>query len=119
CIFPLRISAVAGKPSEVSLYVMSAEPLLNKFIFDGRVSKWRQEKIEYDSKAEQRRQNARSSMRNIRRLDLAWRMYALPAPAERGARMSRDWSLEDLDALAAEGELAEPFAGSDQDYFPS
>src|SRR5439155_11343282 len=34
CIFPLKISAVGGKPSEVSLYLLSAEPLLNKFIFD-------------------------------------------------------------------------------------
>ncbi|HUS36228.1 MAG TPA: DUF2330 domain-containing protein, partial [Verrucomicrobiae bacterium] len=34
CIFPLKISSVAGKPSEVSLYVISEKPLLNRFVFD-------------------------------------------------------------------------------------
>jgi hypothetical protein len=35
CVFPLKISAVGGKPSEVSLYLLSNEPLLNP------TAKWR------------------------------------------------------------------------------
>src|SRR5437868_6646933 len=31
CVFPLRISAVSGRPSEVSVYMLSAEPLLDPF----------------------------------------------------------------------------------------
>jgi hypothetical protein len=42
CIYPLRISAVSGKPSEVSLYVLSAEPLLDRFIFNTDLEKLRQ-----------------------------------------------------------------------------
>lgn len=34
CIFPLAISAANGKPSEVSLYVLSAEPLMSQTIFE-------------------------------------------------------------------------------------
>ncbi|HUD48510.1 MAG TPA: DUF2330 domain-containing protein [Candidatus Baltobacteraceae bacterium] len=36
CVFPLAISAVNGKPSEVSLYVLSSEPLINRGIFEER-----------------------------------------------------------------------------------
>ena len=34
CVFPLAISAVNGKPSEVSLYLLSSEPLADRTIFD-------------------------------------------------------------------------------------
>lgn len=34
CVFPLAISAVNGKPSEISLYVISSEPLTSRVIFD-------------------------------------------------------------------------------------
>jgi hypothetical protein len=34
CVFPLAISAVNGKPSEVSLYVLAAEPLMSRVIFE-------------------------------------------------------------------------------------
>jgi HEAT repeat protein len=34
CVFPLAISAVNGKPSEVSLYVLSSEPLMSRMIYD-------------------------------------------------------------------------------------
>lgn len=42
CIFPLAISAVNGTPSEVSLYVLSAEPLMNGFIYDKQARELRQ-----------------------------------------------------------------------------
>jgi len=34
CMFPLKISAVSGKPSEVSLYVISEKPLINTSVFE-------------------------------------------------------------------------------------
>ncbi len=36
CIFPLAISSVNGAPSEISLYVLSAEPLLSSVVYDRR-----------------------------------------------------------------------------------
>jgi HEAT repeat protein len=43
CIFPLKISAVNGHPSEISIYVLSHEPLLEKSIFTQEVDEARQE----------------------------------------------------------------------------
>ena len=43
CIFPLKISAVNGHPSEISLYVLSQEPLLEKSVFAYEVEQARQE----------------------------------------------------------------------------
>jgi hypothetical protein len=42
CVFPLAISAVNGRPSEVSLYVLSSEPLINRAIFDERFAAYSQ-----------------------------------------------------------------------------
>jgi len=119
CIFPLKISAVGGKSSELSLYVLSAEPLLNRFIFDKGVAKLHQQKIEYDSKATQRRQNALVCMQNTRRLGVSWKMFVLLPPAEKGVRPTHDWSLEDLDAIAAEGEQPVPLEEMDDSYYAS
>lgn len=38
CVFPLKISSVSGKPSEVQVYVLSPEPFIEKGMFDQKVS---------------------------------------------------------------------------------
>jgi HEAT repeat protein len=103
CVFPLKISSVAGKPSEVSLYVLSAEPLVEPFIFAKVVEKFRRQKLEWERHAKQREANAAQSLRNLRSLNLAWQMYSL-RNAEKGQRTPRDWSLKDLEALGKESE---------------
>ena len=50
CIYPLRNSAVSGKPSEVSLYVLSAEPLLDAFILGTTRQKLRGRRAEWKRK---------------------------------------------------------------------
>jgi HEAT repeat protein len=47
CVFPLAISAVNGKPSEVSLYVLSSEPLMNRMIFDKKFAAYNQKRSEW------------------------------------------------------------------------
>lgn len=37
CVYPLKISSVNGKPSEVQVYVLSREPLIEKAMFDQKV----------------------------------------------------------------------------------
>jgi hypothetical protein len=37
CIFPLAISSINGAPSEISLYVISAEPLVSPVIYDRKL----------------------------------------------------------------------------------
>jgi Uncharacterized protein conserved in bacteria (DUF2330) len=47
CVFPLAISAVNGKPSEVSLYVLSAEPAMSPVIFEKKWEAYRRERAEW------------------------------------------------------------------------
>lgn len=119
CIFPLKISAVGGKPSEVSVYVLSAELLLTRVIFDKELAKIRQERAERESHAEERSELARRSMRNARSLGLAWRMYVLAPPPEAGRRRTNDWTLEDLQSL---GEEIQPILAPslrEEGFYPS
>ena len=44
CVFPLAISSVNGKPSEISLYVLSAQPLLSSVVYDRKLKAYRNEK---------------------------------------------------------------------------
>jgi HEAT repeat protein len=47
CVFPLAISAVNGKPSEVSLYVLAAEPLMSRVIFEKKFEAYRRDRTEW------------------------------------------------------------------------
>jgi Uncharacterized protein conserved in bacteria len=44
CVFPLAISSVNGKPSEVSLYVLSANPLASRVVLEGKLQVLESEK---------------------------------------------------------------------------
>jgi hypothetical protein len=65
CVFPLAISAVNGKPSEVSLYVMSAEPLVSRIIFDKRFAAYSRERADWIQKAPERRKEGEAK-RDVR-----------------------------------------------------
>jgi hypothetical protein len=54
CVFPLAISAVNGKSSEVSLYVLSAEPLASRLIFDKKCAAYSKERAEWILQAPER-----------------------------------------------------------------
>ncbi|HEX5221636.1 MAG TPA: DUF2330 domain-containing protein [Verrucomicrobiae bacterium] len=103
CIFPLKISAVGGRPSEVSLYVLSTQPLLNPFIFGKAVAKLEESHANWLALKSGNTDKRLTSMRNTRALQLAYQMYA----ADRTSRTTKprrnpDWKLEDLEAMAAE-----------------
>lgn len=119
CIYPLRISAIGGKPSEVSLYVLSAKPLLNQFVFDKRRVKVHQRALEWERKAKDRNSAAVRSWQNSRSLALAYQMYA-NQPSDPSSRPARDWSIEDLEAIRNEeaGPLADAVI-EDRFYAPS
>lgn len=107
CIFPLKISAVGGKPSEVSIYVLSAEPLLNKLIFDKAEGALSRRHTEWAQQKPQSAPARLTSLQNMRTLSLATYLYAsanpagLPAAKAKAAR-KRDWSTEDLAAMSKE-----------------
>jgi HEAT repeat protein len=117
CVFPLKISSVAGKPSEVSLYVMSEKPLLNRFIVEesckqlqGRLSDWEKSKT---SRIEGQRKN----LENMRTMQLATMLYS--ADRVKGSRGPRGWTVEDLQATVRESEIRLPAPSLEEEYYGS
>jgi HEAT repeat protein len=102
CIFPLKISSITGKPSEISLYVLSADALLEKSAFDQALAQLHQRRLEWAQTREQnkaaRANNGRTSMRNHQALRLAFQMYSMNP-----GRGSHDWTSQDLIAMSEEG----------------
>jgi HEAT repeat protein len=120
CVFPLKISAVGNKPSEVSLYVLSAEPLLDRFIFDHALEQmdkhlmeWRQER---ERMRPQREKQLETCLQNLRSLQLAYQMYSLAPRSANTGRPTRDWTLEDLVSMGKEGQPTSPREPLDDDF---
>lgn len=102
CIFPLKISAVGGKPSEVSLYVLSTEPLLNPFIFDKASEKLKASYASWESQKPQNNKARLASIRNMQALRLSFQMYAMDRTNRAKPGWKPSWKQEDLEAIAAE-----------------
>ncbi len=123
CVFPLKISAVGGKPSEISLYVLSTEPLINHAIFDTEWAKLSEERAKWEDDREKNAKkyaaNARISAQNARSLGLAWRMYTLDPLWGSGQRHSRDWTLEDLQNLGDEIQPLPTTSLRDEGFYPA
>jgi hypothetical protein len=62
CVFPLAISAVNGKPSEISLYVLSSEPLMSKTIFDKKWAIYSKARADWLKGASERRKQREQFM---------------------------------------------------------
>jgi HEAT repeat protein len=120
-VFPLRISAINGKPSEVSLYVLSPEPLLEKFIFGKACEKLNQRHVEWENQKPQNVKARETSMQNLRSLQLAFQMYALNSTNRNapGRARTRNWSTEDLTALAEESQPPLPQELLDATFYAS
>jgi HEAT repeat protein len=119
CIFPLRISAVGGKPSEVSLYVLSTEALLNRFIFDKNRQTLDQGRTEWEQTRPQRTRARERCEQNLGAMRVAWQLSQFRSRAEWQERLPRDWSLEDLMAISQEGRPPTPPSALDDDSYYS
>jgi HEAT repeat protein len=123
CVFPLKISAVGGNPSEVSLYVLSSEPLLDRFIFDEALEKLHERWQEWAGTREQmrpQRERVREiSMQNIRSLQLAYQMYSLAPPDTNAGKPTRHWTVEDLVTMGKEGQPSVPRESLDDGFSAS
>ena len=64
-MFPLAISAVNGKPSEISLYVLSSEPLMSRAIFEKRLDAYRRGKAEWIRGRPERQRGREAEMRRL------------------------------------------------------
>ncbi len=118
CVFPLRISAISGKPSEVSLYVVAAEPLLNRFMFEEACEKLDQRHVEWEREKPRREAARRNSMVNTRAMSLAFQLYAAdPNRTEARAGYQRAWSREDVVAMSEEAQPVMPPKPLDERFF--
>lgn len=115
CVFPLKISSVAGKPSLVSLYVLSEQPLLNRALFEeGRKrneKRWR----EAEEARRKRPDAAAESLENMRVMEL--RSWLIREDMERGVARKdlKIPELEDLRAIVRQSPIAArdtPFDGA-------
>jgi HEAT repeat protein len=115
CVFPLKISAVGGHPSEVSLYILSAQPLLNQFLFDEGCKKLEQSRAEWDANRTRREQQRQQSAQNLEVLQLAWMAHPngdfVPYRGN-----GPNPSIEEFKAMAAEMVQPNP-DNSLEDYF--
>jgi hypothetical protein len=116
CIYPLRISALGGKPSEVSLYVLSAEARLDQFLLERGLDGIHHRQDARDRFAKEHESLGQRSMQNMQSLRLAAMMYSLASPGTGGRGARRDWSLEDLQAVEKESSPNTPLKRFDQDY---
>jgi hypothetical protein len=69
CVFPLKISSVNDHPSEIQVYVLSPEPLLEKTMLEKKLP------LIYSNDLVRVRGRARS-MKNLRMLNMANQIYA-------------------------------------------
>jgi HEAT repeat protein len=124
CVFPLKISAMNEKPSEISLYVLSQEPLLEKFIFGKACDNLRQSHSEWTKQTPERSRSRVTSYQNMRSMQLALMMYNQNSTnrVAPGRGSPRNWSTEDIAALAKEstppipdGNLGEAFYASPEE----
>ncbi len=97
CVFPLAISIINGKPSEVSLYILSPEPLASRAIFDKRFATYSRERADWIKQAPERRKKRAAQMQkravcidNLQKLheaydkSVATRHLGLPAGTHKG-----------------------------------
>lgn len=66
CVFPLKISSINGTPSEVQVYVLSPEPLLEKGMFEKKFSEVHRLGLERAAQLAQMRKNQRERFRSMR-----------------------------------------------------
>jgi hypothetical protein len=103
-VFPLKISAAGGKPSEVSLYIIAAEPLLSGFIYGQSIEKLGRQCAQWETEKSVREEQRRkmSENQNVLKLGFFLDSFYLKNPGVPTGERPRDYTREDLLALARE-----------------
>jgi len=103
CLYPLKISAVSGKPSEVSLYILAAEALTDKFILNKELEKLEHLQEEWNGTMIGREAVNRRFERDERRMRLATTMYSLATSGDRSSEDSQSMSRDEIERLVEDG----------------
>ncbi len=120
CIFPLKISAVGGKPSEVLLYVLSEKPLCNRFLYDENRKVINQRLAQAENQSARYAAGRRQCEENNRVLQLSFELapqlrtpsggiYSKPNPRKK-------WTVEDLQAIVREDPPTDQISLEDYGY---
>jgi HEAT repeat protein len=75
CVFPLKISSINGKPSEVQVYILSPEPLIEKVMFEKTLLAQHRQRVASEP-------FAASSMSNLRVMQRMALLYTLGGTRE-------------------------------------
>jgi HEAT repeat protein len=123
CIFPLKISAVGNKPSEVSLYVLSNQPLLNRPLFDESCKKLEQEWTKWQQSMAKHAGARERSEENLKVMALSFQLTPMvqgPAGIMQSRPDSqRNWTVEDLQAMVREGARPPAPPSIDDEFYAS
>jgi HEAT repeat protein len=122
CMFPLKISSIGGKPSEISIYVLSKEPLLNKFLFEESLKGLEKQYAEWDRDKARSADARQNSIENLRVMSMAFQMSAADrpnAPVRESRNRRPDWTVEDLKSMAREGQPPAPHTLLDFPFYAS
>lgn len=118
-VFPLKISAVNGKTSEVSLYILATTPLLSTLIFAKAADKQGQEYAKWDGEKRARAEQMQRSRVQSRAMGLGFFLDSFYT-TNRGDRIPahlRDYTGDDLIALAREEVGPMPTDGLGQIFY--
>jgi HEAT repeat protein len=66
CVYPLKISSINGKPSEVQVYVLSPEPLVERTMFEKKFPEVHRLALEHNAQRMQMFQRTREISRTVR-----------------------------------------------------
>lgn len=110
CVFPLKISSLSGKPSEVSLYVLASEPLLSQDMFNTQSA--------VDFSNDLVRAQASAKMMEQMRMKLQARREELGVPPPLGEENRETWIQQMTNRLEALPEETLEFAPADNVNLP-
>ena len=120
CIFPLKISAVGGKPSEVLLYVLSEKPLCSRFLLDEgsttinqRFARAEKEAASYAASRHQCLEN--NGVLNLS-IELVSDLRTKPRADYSKPDVRKKWTVEDLQAIVREDPPTDQISLDDYRY---
>jgi HEAT repeat protein len=120
-LFPLKISAIGGKPSEVSLYLIAKEPLLEQFIFGKAIENLEQQYRQWEQEKPQRQKQRETAMQSTGTIGIGMSLdsFYRTNRSDMRANYARDYSKEDLIRIGNEARTPPPSNNLGETFYPS
>jgi hypothetical protein len=118
CIYPLRISAVSGKPSEISLYILSGNALLNAYIFHKDLERLQPQEKERKRVLKEQQAQDRAWLEERQRKRVATMINSLARSGDKNGGRAQEISTAEVESLAKESWRDTPQIDLDTRFFP-